>query len=267
MRYVWDLAEEYGRTLPAILRALWPALCARVQREDFRAAQRVDTFVANSRHVAARIQRAYQRSSVVVYPPVEVPAEPAPKGPRADRYICIGYHVAYKRLDLAIAATGKLGRRLQVVGEGPDVQKLRAMQPAHVEWLGWRGPGEIASLLRSARGLLFPGEEDFGIVPVEAMAHGCPVIAYGVGGATESVVDGVTGILHAQQTVESVIAAIQKAEQNCFDPLMMHSHAWQFRKDRFLAQMAEICTSVLGSQRNSVDSAAGEDFQNKTRAM
>lgn len=249
MRYVWDLADEYARTIPRLLRPLWPALCERARREDLEAAQRVRTFVANSKHVAQRIGRAYQRGSVVVYPPVEVPQAPPPMGSRGDHYICVGYHVAYKRLDLALAATAKLGRKLKVVGEGPDVGKLKPTAPPHVEWLGWRGAAEIADLLRGARGLLFPGEEDFGIVPVEAMAHGCPVIAYGVGGATESVQDGVTGVLHSEQTIDSVVAAMERAERTSFDPVVMHEHAWRFRKERFLSEMARVCRAALHDQQ------------------
>lgn len=244
MRYVWDLADEYRREVPRALRPLWGPLCARVRRADREAAQRVDVFVANSRHVAERIRRHYGRDAVVVHPPVDIPAAPA-LGPRDDYYLCVGYHTAYKRLDLAVAACERLGRRLVVIGDGPDVTRLRAGQPAHVEWLGWQAADVINEHYRRAAALLFPGEEDFGIVPVEAIAHGCPVVAYGVGGATETVVPEQTGVWFEQSTVEALIAAMRRCESLRFDPARMHQHAQQFTKERFLRRMREVLAATL----------------------
>ena len=203
MRYVWEdeISREYCATLPAPLRPLWRPLVARLQQADHRAAQRVDQFVANSRHVAARIQRHYGRDALVVHPPVDLPPAPVTQ-PREDFYLCVGHHVPYKRLDLAVEACRQLGRRLVVIGSGPDVARLRPRSGERVTWLGWQTTEAIYDHYRRARALLFPGEEDFGIVPVEAMAHGCPVIAFGVGGATETVVPGETGLLFDEQTAD-----------------------------------------------------------------
>lgn len=249
MRYVWDLQEEYRRTLPAALRPLWGPLCRRIRLADVQAAQRVDQFVANSRHVAERIRRAYGRDSIVIHPPVEVPPEPW-TGRRADHYLCVGYHVPYKRLDLAVAATRMLGRKLVVIGEGPDVKRIDRARDAHVEHRGWQGPQQIAEALRSARGLLFPGEEDFGIVPVEAMGHGCPVIAYGVGGATESVIPEVTGIWFNDQSADGLAAAIERFETLRFDPGRLHQQAWKFRRERFQLELRNECTDALRPHKN-----------------
>lgn len=239
MRYVWEeaISEQYAATLPGVLRPMWPAVCAFVRRADARAARRVDRFVANSRTVAERIRRCYGREADVVYPPVDVPEEPPPPGPREDYYLAVGHHVAYKRLDLAVEACVRLGRRLVVIGGGREAARLRDTRPAGVEFLGFQPDAEVVRRYRAARGLLFPGEEDFGIVPVEAMAHGCPVIAYGRGGATETVADGVTGALFAEQAVESVVEAIGRAESTMFDPRVLHAHALRFNMERFLSEI------------------------------
>lgn len=288
-RYVWDLSETYRQTLPVFLRPLWNGLARRIREADRRAAQRVDQFVANSRHVADRIRRHYGRDSVVVHPPVDLPPEPA-TSPREDYYLCVGHHVPYKRLDLAVEACRKLGRRLIVIGEGPDVEGLAAARsgrrprrpsgavadhaldqspkrergPNHALNQSpnrERGPDSLLTLLdyqpddvvhdhyRRARALLFPGEEDFGIVPVEAMAHGCPVIAYGVGGATESVLDGQTGVWFEHQTVDCLADAIQRAEATTFDPPAMHAHTQQFSRTRFLREMRRVFVSALERPR------------------
>ena len=243
-RYVWDLAEVYGATLPAMLRPLWPALVRRIQEADRRAARRVDQFVANSRHVAERIKRHYGRESVVVHPPVELPASPH-AGSREDFYLCAGQHVHYKRLDLAVEACRKLGRKLLVIGEGPDVERYRGLNDPNVRFVGWLSGEEVQQYYRRARGLLFPGEEDFGIVPVEAMAHGCPVICYGLGGATESVAEGVCGAWFARQEMDCVVDAIERSERTAYDPAAMHARARQFGYERFYAEMGGVLKRTL----------------------
>lgn len=245
MRYVWDLSEEYGRTLPAVLRPLWPVVCGAVRRADRAAAARVDLFVANSRHVAERIRRHYGRDARIVHPPVELPDAPVTTL-REDYDLCVGYHTAYKRLDLAIEATRRLGRRLVVIGTGPDVARVDRRRDGHVTCLGWQPDAVVREHYRRAAALVFAGEEDFGIVPVEALAHGCPVVAYGVGGATETVVDGVTGVLFPRQTVDAVCVALERRTATVFDPVMMHAHAQRFGRRRFLAEMRGVLCEVLG---------------------
>lgn len=249
MRYVWEpeLSAAYRATLPAWLRPMWPGLVERLRVADSEAARRVDAFVANSHTVAQRIRRAYGRESTVVYPPVDVPPEPL-HGNREEFLLCIGHHVAYKRLDLAIDACRQLRRRLVVIGEGPGVRRI-GRRDELVTSIGWQPDEVVADHYRRAAALLFPGEEDFGIVPVEAMGHGCPVIAYGAGGATESVIDGVTGVLFAQQSVESLAGAIERCGQLEFDPVVMHARAWQFSKTPFLSHMRGTITRVLSESR------------------
>lgn len=244
MRYAWDLSDVYRATLPAPLRPLWGPMIARVRDADRRAAQRVDVFIANSRHVAERIRRAYGRESTAIHPPVELPDGPT-TGARGDFYLCVGHHVAYKRLDLAVEACRRLNRRLIVIGEGPDVARLRNTPGANVQWLGWQSDTVVKQHYATARGLLFPGEEDFGIVPVEAMAHGCPVIAYGVGGATETVAAGRTGVLFHEQTVECLVEAIESLEGMRFDPTSMFEYCQQFSRPRFLRQIESVLNRAL----------------------
>ncbi|MCK4340942.1 MAG: glycosyltransferase [Phycisphaerae bacterium] len=253
MRYAFDaaLSKEYRRTLPLVLRPFFGLSMALVRQADRVAARRVNLFIANSQHVAERIKRYYHAEAVVVYPPVDIPPEPA-LGPRGDFYLCVGYHTPYKRLDLAIETCRRVGRRLVVIGDGPDLARFDPRREIHVEFLGWQPAEVLHDHLRRAAGLLFPGEEDFGIVPVEALAHGCPVIAYGVGGATETVVPDETGVLFKQQTTECMADALERCEGLTFDPLALHRHARQFGKDRFLRDMREVLESVMGVEQGSL---------------
>lgn len=246
MRYVWEpeISREYAATLPVVLRPLWPGLCAYVRRADRRAAARVDRFVANSRTVADRIQRFYGRASTVVHPPVELPDEPA-SGPREPFYLCVGHHVAYKRLSVAIEACAAIRAPLVVIGEGPDVQRWRDRAPAGVRFLGYQPDDVVRVHYRTARALLFPGEEDFGIVPVEAMAHGCPVVALGRGGARETVIEGVTGVLFDGPRPIDLVRAMERAAALRFDPAAMHAHARAFGRDRFLVALREELRAAL----------------------
>ncbi len=246
MRYVYEaeIGRQYRATLPAVLRPMWGATAAYLRRVDRRAARRGDLFIAAPRPGARRSENSYGGKAVVVYPPVDLPVAP-PTRPREDFYLCVGYHVPYKRLDLAVAACRQVGKRLVVIGEGPDVQRIDRRRDAHVEVLGWQTTGAIWDYFSRAAGLLFPGEEDFGIVPVEAIAHGCPVIAYGVGGATETVVHNESGVLFNQQTPEALAEAINYCEMLTFDGAGMHAYAQRFSKSRFDKEMRSVLSSVL----------------------
>ena len=244
MRYAWDLSDVYRATLPVLLRPLWGPMIARVREADRLAARRVDLFIANSRHVADRIRRAYGRESTLIHPPVDLPDSPT-NGVREDFYLCVGHHVAYKQLDLAVEACRRLNRKLVVIGDGPEAARLRNVAGGNVKWLGWQPDDVVRQHYARARALIFPGEEDFGIVPVEAMAHGCPVIAYGVGGATETVAVGRTGLLFSDQDVGSLARAIEQADETSFDPAGMLDHCQQFSRPRFLRQMNEFTNRVM----------------------
>ncbi|MDG2307612.1 MAG: glycosyltransferase [Candidatus Binatia bacterium] len=246
MRYAYedDLYTAYRESLPTLLRPLFRPAVVRARAADQEAAERVDVFVANSAHVAERIRRAYGRSAEVVHPPIDVPPEPT-RTPRADYYVSVGFHTAYKRLDLAVEACRRLGRKLVIIGTGPEVDRLRAAPPSHVEILGWQTDAAVREHFEKARGLLFPGEEDFGMVPVEAFARGCPVIAYGVGGATESVKPSVCGVWFETQTAESLAGAMARMEERTFDPVEMHGEAIRFGPDRFFTEMRSVLDRAL----------------------
>jgi glycosyltransferase involved in cell wall biosynthesis len=253
MRYAWEEdfmdGEEVGRTMRLFL----PPLLGWLRKRDLAAASGPDLFVANSQHVRERIARYYGRDATVVHPPVDV--EPLLALPRdeQDYYLVFGRVVPYKRVDLAVAACIRIDRPLKVAGDGRALAAVRAVahaeaassgRPARVEFLGRVDDRERDLLLEGARALLFPGEEDFGIVPVEAQAAGVPVIAYGVGGARESVLDGQTGVLFDGQAPDGVASGIERFEQLRLDPERMRENAGQFGPERFRREMAEAIDSA-----------------------
>jgi glycosyltransferase involved in cell wall biosynthesis len=242
MRYAWEEGflegEEVGRATSLLL----PPLLARLRREDLAGAAGPDVFVANSRHVAARIERYYGRSAEVVNPPVDVDHFSGLERSPAEEsyYLVFGRVVPYKRVDLAVVACAQLGVKLKVAGDGRALAATRALADGRTEFLGKVSDDQRDGLLTGARALLFPGEEDFGIVPVEAQATGLPVIAYGVGGAVESVRDGATGVLFAQQTPASLVEAIERFEGMAIDEAAVRENASRFGRERFRAQMADV---------------------------
>lgn len=246
MRYVWDMYHEYLGGAGRLIRTLFPMVAHWLRVWDRLSADRVDHFIANSSFVAARIRKFYRREAEVIFPPVNT-SEFSPDAERGDFYLCLGQLVAYKRADLAVEAFNQLGLPLVVVGEGELFNRLKGMAKANVTLMGRQPFAEIKDLLQRCRGLIFPGMEDFGIVPVEAMAAGAPVIAYGKGGALETVIHGKTGILFPQQSVESLIAAVQQLESGAFTftPAELHAHAATFDKRIFKQRIAAFVDDAL----------------------
>ena len=242
MRYAWEedflKGEEVGRVAQLVL----PLLLGRLRRQDLRGAAGPDVLIANSRHVAARIERCYGRTAEVVHPPVDVQHYlDVPRDPQ-DYYLAFGRVVPYKRVDLAVAACARLGVPLKVAGGGRALEAVRAATPpgASVEFLGRVSEPQRDELLGEARGLLFGGEEDFGIVPVEAQAAGLPVIAYGKGGAAETVLDGRTGVLFDEQTAAGMAGAIERFERLTLAQDEVRVNAERFGRERFRAEMAAV---------------------------
>ena len=246
MRYAWDQFESYfgvaqiGRTRSTLLR---PVL-AKLARWDRDTAGRVDRYVANSHYVAGRIRRYYNRGSDVVYPPIDTtfyrPDGLHGPGPF---FLAVSALVPYKRLDVAIEASRLTRTPLKIVGRGPEEARLRHQAErsgASVEFTGWLDDEEIRGLYQRCRAVLMPGVEDFGMVPVEAQACGRPVVALGEGGAVESVLDGVTGILVRDRSVDAFAAAMNTASTRAFDSAIIRRHAETFGKDRFKTQFQEI---------------------------
>ncbi len=239
MRYVWDQYEDYYRQAGAMGRLGLRLFARRVRAADRAAARGVTAFIANSRHVADRIRRCYGRASVVIPPPVETGFPPNDLEPD-DFYLVVGEHVAYKRHDLAVAACSQLGRRLVVIGRGTDSSDLRCLAGPTVTLLGWQPTDVIRDHMRRCRALLFCGEEDFGLVPVEAQAAGRPVVAYGRGGALETVRDGCSGVCFDQQTVDDATSAIERFENTrlSWSSRQIQEHAVQFSEEAFDGRFA-----------------------------
>jgi glycosyltransferase involved in cell wall biosynthesis len=252
MRYAWDedfLEGEVGRGARLLLRPM----LARLRREDLAGARGPDVFVANSHHVAERIERYYGRTATVVNPPVDVERYLALEREPRDYYLTFGRVVPYKRVDLAVRACARLGRPLKVAGDGRALETVRAHAAGErVEFLGKVDDAERDRLLRGARALLFPGEEDFGIVPVEAQAAGVPVIAYGVGGAVETVLDGETGVLFDERSAGSLAAAIERFEGLQLDADEARRNAARFGRERFRAEMAAVIERAHSGARQAV---------------
>jgi glycosyltransferase involved in cell wall biosynthesis len=240
MRHAWEPrfleAEDLGTVARTAARVLMPGL----RRRDLAAASRPDVFVANSSHVAARIRKYYRREAEVIAPPIEIDRHLASPRDPDDYYLVMGRVVPYKRVDLALAACAQLGRRVKVVGTGRALEAARASAGPDAELLGFVPDDELGPLLAGARALLFPGEEDFGIVPVEAQAAGVPVIAYGAGGIRDSVVDGVTGVFFPEQTAASLAQAILAFEQLDLDEAAMRENARRFAPECFRSAFADL---------------------------
>jgi glycosyltransferase involved in cell wall biosynthesis len=242
MRYMWDRFEDYfGRE-----RASWPVrLLARTLRpylqhwdREVSCAGRVDQLLANSRFVAERIETAYGRPASVVHPFADSFrfAQPRQPGPE---YLMVGAFAPNKRVDLAIQAFNALGLPLLIVGEGQEEQRLKKLAGPTVSFLGRRSNSEIADLYARSRAFIFPGVEDFGITPLEAMAAGLPVIAYAAGGALETVVDGETGLLFREQTPESLALSIRHMEAGtvCFRESALRARAAEFSRQQFQSRL------------------------------
>ena len=244
-RYVWDLYYDYLSTAGTVKRAIMPRLIHKVRQWDFQAAQRVDCFVANSDYVGRRIKKYYHRDSLTIHPGTIIPPAPV-SAKHGDYYLVVSRFVGYKRVDLAIQACDLLGRRLVVVGSGGNEEaRLHRMAGSTVEFAGHASDEELHGWYDGARALLFPGVEDFGLVPVEAMAHGCPVLAYGAGGALETVVDGETGLFFCEQTPEALAACIEQFEAREFSATACRKRAGEFSEEKFKREMAAFCEDAL----------------------
>jgi glycosyltransferase involved in cell wall biosynthesis len=251
MRYIWNMFHDYRSQAGWLSRLAMPSLAHYLRMWDTSSAVRVDRFVANSDTVAARIRRYYGREAEVVWPPVDTEAfKPVPDRERGDYMLMVGELVAYKRPELAVEAFNQMRGKLVVIGGGEMLDLIRRRAGPTVTVLGPRSFEELRHYYARCQALIFPGEEDFGIVPVEAMASGRPVIAYGAGGATETVIPKVTGLLFKEQTVEALTDAIEECRAIDFEPQKIAAHARQFSRQRFVTQMTGQFERLLAGRRN-----------------
>jgi len=241
-RYLWDLTEEYRQNYGGgrLKSFLMPIALHYLRIWDFQAAQRPDALIANSRFVAQRIRSYYRRPATVIHPPVDVDYfQPVPE-PKQDYYLIASRWVGYKRADLAIAACKALGLRLLVVGDGPELKNLQQLTGPTIEFLPRQPREQLRALMANCKALIFPGEEDFGILPLEVQACGRPVIAFGRGGALETVVHGITGLHFPEQTVASLGAALGENENRAWDPVAIRTHSEQFARSVFQTKIKEL---------------------------
>ena len=232
-RYLWDWSEQYiAEEVPAPLRGVVRSLLPGLRQADLRGAKRVDHWIANSDVVRARIKRYYDRDSEVIHPPVDV-ASFTPAAQRGDFWVIVSRLSAYKRVDVAVRAFNEVGMRLIVVGDGRERAALEQLARDNVTFTGRVDDATVKQLLGAARGFIFPAEDDFGIVCVEALASGAPVVALGRGGATEIVRDGVDGALVLEPEPELFAAAVRRVEQTGSDPEALRNSARRFDVARF----------------------------------
>ena len=242
MRYAWDLYFDYFKRSGLITRFFMKRQMPKIRQWDFISSQRIDTLVANSAYIARRIKKFWNRDAKVIFPPVDT-ERISPNGlPPEDFYVVFSRFVPYKRIDLAISACGKTGRKLVVIGGGKlekDLKSLAAKysHDAKITFTGRISDGEVKDYLQKCRALIFCAEEDFGIIPVEAQAAGRPVIAFGKGGALETVQDGKTGVFFSEQTDESLVEALDRFEKleadGAFKSEAISAWAKKFSAERF----------------------------------
>ncbi len=238
MRYAWLFHDEYLGRNP-LKRALAAPVLATLRRWDRATAARVDRFVTLSRHVQDRIRRFYGRESDVVYPPVDVDFfTPGGVEEPDDFDLIVSALVPYKRVDLAVKVYSQLGRKLKIAGTGTDYAALKQIAGPTIEFLGWQGDEQLRELYRRCRLLVFPGEEDFGIVPLEAHACGRPVVAFAKGGALETLVEGETAVFFREQTETALVAAVQAAAARRWPREIIRRQAEHFAPQHFIAGLA-----------------------------
>ncbi len=244
MRFAWRMHDYVEReAINGMQGSILPFLLTYVRLWDVTTVARVDAFVANSQEVAGRIKRYYGRPATIIPPPVELP--PFPRCPAEEFYLAGGRLIPYKRLSLAVEAFSKLGLPLKIFGDGRDRAALQALAGPNIEFLGWVDEQQRRELFASCRAFIFPGAEDFGITPLEAMAAGRPVIAYAAGGALETVIEGITGRFFYQHSAAALAAAVAASRCDPYDATVIRQHAEGFGYPVFIERMRSFIDSVI----------------------
>lgn len=256
-RYYWShyhgyLKEKQLGLLDPLVKLIMPSLVHRLRIWDRVAADRVDFFIANSRHTQKRIAKYYEAGSVVIYPPVNYQRFNIKASPE-DFYLVVGRQVPYKRTDLVVEAFNQLGRPLKIIGTGSEIGRLKGLAKfRNIEFLGELTDEEVAQYFANCKALVFPQEEDFGIVPLEAMAAGKPVIAYGKGGAIETVIDKKTGLLFKEQTVDCLVDAVKRFEKLAILPSACRAQAKQFDQSVFRRRIKQFIEKAINKYHQAI---------------
>ena len=249
MRWVWRFQEYMAREkFNAPTKPILRMMVRGLKRWEMKAAQRPDYFIANSHIVARRLRSAFGIEAAVIEPPIETSRFWISKN-IDDYYLILSRLVAYKRIDLAVEACTRTGRRLLVIGDGPDRERLKAMAGPTVTFLGRQSDRAVNRYASRCRALIFPGEEDFGMAPLEINAAGRPVVAYGAGGATETVIEQVNGILFREQTLEALIEALDRFEYRVWDPLTIRRIALRYDIHLFQERFLDFLSTVSPTMR------------------
>jgi glycosyltransferase involved in cell wall biosynthesis len=252
MRYIWNMYRDYRSSAGPVTRLMMPPLSHYLRMWDVTSALRVDSFVANSATVARRIHRYYGADSVVVHPPVDTNAfSIAATSELGDYYLMAGELVSYKRPDLAVRAFNDMQLKLVVIGGGEMLDEIRRIAGPTVTVMGSQPFDVLKQHYARCRALIFPGEEDFGMVPVEAMASGRPVVAFGRGGATETVADGLSGVFFTEQTAEAVSSAVRRLADLTIDSEKIAAHADQFGREQFFRKMRNHIDGLLAGRADA----------------
>lgn len=245
MRFVWRYEDYVKReNFGTLIKTILPLILGPIKKWDLETAKTVDFFIAISRTVAERIEKTYGRESVIIYPPVECDFF-KPSALDRDYFLVVSRLNAYKRVDIVIEAFNKLDLPLLIIGDGPDRNNLQKMAGPNIQFLGKLPDEQLAKYLAECRALVFPGEEDFGIVPLEAMSAGRPVIAYKAGGAEETVVEEETGIFFEKQTADELVQAVKKFQFKPFNKRKIREHALKFDKEIFKNKMKDFINTKL----------------------
>jgi glycosyltransferase involved in cell wall biosynthesis len=257
MRYIWNMYHDYRSGAGRLTRLIMPPISHYLRMWDVSTAARVDSFIANSATVAARIERYYRRDAVVIHPPVDTKAfAPVSSSELDDYYLMAGELVAYKRPELAVRAFNETGRRLVIIGGGEMLEELKRIAGPNISILGSQPFEVLKHHYARCRALIFPGEEDFGMVPVEAMASGRPVIAFRKGGATETVLPNVTGVFFDTQDVDAIRRALEDIERMEINPADIAAHAGRFGKEQFYISIRKhIEDQIAKKSANGIESA------------
>jgi glycosyltransferase involved in cell wall biosynthesis len=274
MRYLWDGYPAYHRSMSPLARMIFGIISHYVRNWDYSAAQRVDHFIANSQYVSGRIRKYYRRESTVIHPPIDTSRGYLVDN-HANYYLAVGRLVGYKRTDILINACSRLGRKLVIVGDGPERKKLEKKSPKNVEFVGELEDSALRNAYAHCRALLFVADEDFGMVPLEAQSYGRPVIAFGKGGSLETVrgaytpihsqkateENPITGVFFKEQTVDSLVEAIRSFEsaEEMFLPHHIQSHARKFDTSVFVDRLRDYINSVM-TKSSGFENGDGDPF-------